>query len=137
LPSTLRNAFHIKEEKMEWSTVIFLGLGMLSLVAMMGIIIFGTKKSSEMKAIEKMVAKKVRIMDTSANELQKALQESEEEKDQMLQRLQNLEAIVTSEIWESANADNSTNKIELDLNIADDEVLNNELKAANLAKKLR
>ena len=117
---------------MEWSTAIFLGMGMISLVALMTVIIFGTKRSSEMKALEKMLAEKAKLQNSDTESLRKALQESEAEKEQMLQRLQNLEAIVTSEEWGSKESQN----IQLDLEDDSDE-LSAVDKVAKKAKRVR
>lgn len=122
---------------MEWSTVIFLGMAMVSLVTLMGIIIFGTRKSSEMKEVEKMLAKRTRALDENSHELRKALKESEEEKEQMLQRLQNIEAIVTSEAWESITAGENKQNIQLHLDDEESEELNDADKAAKMAKRVR
>ncbi|WP_020403345.1 hypothetical protein [Gracilimonas tropica] len=117
---------------MEWSTVIFLGMGMISLVALMTVIIFGTKKSSEMKALEKMLAEKTKLLNSDTESLRKALQESEAEKEQMLQRIQNLEAIVTSEEWGETESPN----IQFDSE-EDTEELSDADKVANRVKRVR
>ena len=86
---------------MEWSLVVFLGMSMVSLVVLMGIIIFGTRKTNEYKVLRKTLDKQAKEVDLDAKELLKVLKKSEEEKEKILERLQNLEAIVTSEAWES------------------------------------
>ena len=122
---------------MEWPTVIFLGMSMLSLLILMGIIIFGTRKSSEKKDLEKMIAEKAGDLDSNSHELWKALKKSEEEKEQILQRVQNLEAIVTSETWESIKAGEDDDKIQLLIDEVDPKELNDAEKAAKMAKRVR
>ena len=117
---------------MEWSTVIFLGMGMISLVALMTVIIFGTKKSSETKALEKMLAEKAKLLNSDTESLRKALKESEAEKEQMLQRIQNLEAIVTSEKW----GETESSSIQFDSE-EDAEELNDADKVASRAKRIK
>lgn len=122
---------------MEWSTVMFLGMSMVSLVLVMGIIIFGTRKSSEMKEFEKQLGEKARHFNSNASELREALQKSEEEKEKMLQRLQNLEAIVTSEAWEAITNGEEDEKIQLHLDDEESQELDDADKVARLAKRVR
>lgn len=119
---------------MEWTTVVFLGLAMLSLVSLMGIIIFGVKKTSETKALEKMLAQKAKLLENNSEELRKAFEESEEVKKQMIQRIQNLEAIVTSEEWEAKATDEDLGEIQVDLDDIPDET-NESKKAVKTASR--
>lgn len=122
---------------MEFSTVLFLGMSMISLVLLMAIIVFGTRKSSEMKGLEKMLGEKTQDLESHSSELWRALKESEEEKEKILLRLQNLETIVTSEAWESINAGEDAQKIQLHLDEDKPEELNDADKAAKMVKKIR
>lgn len=122
---------------MEWSTVIFLGMAMVSLVLLMGIIIMGTRKSSEMKELEKMIGKKARDMDSNSGELWKALKKSEEEKEKIFERLQNIETIVTSEVWETIKAGEDEPEIRLQHDNKEPDDLVDSEKAAMLAKRIR
>ncbi|MAO63988.1 MAG: hypothetical protein CL666_03220 [Balneola sp.] len=121
---------------MEWSTVIFLGMGMFSLVMLITVIIFGTRKSSEMKALENMLAEKTKLLNSDTNALRKALIKSEEEKEQILHRLQNLEAIVTSEAWEFKKGGDDQ-RIQLDLHDDELQEMSDSDKAAKMAKQVR
>ena len=88
---------------MDWSLVVFLGLGMFSLVLIMGIIIFGTRKSVQQKNIETMLREFSRAQKSEIESLKNMLAENEVDKNYMRQRLQNLETIVSNEQWEAEN----------------------------------
>lgn len=122
---------------MEWSLVVFLGMGMVSLLLLMGIIIFGTRKTSEYKELQKTLGKKSNELDSDAKELWKALKKSEVEKDKILERLQNLEAIVTSEAYEAIQSGEESETIKLHLEVEETEDLNDSDKAAKIAKRVR
>ena len=122
---------------MEWSTVIFLIFGMFSLVLLMGVIIFGVRKSSEMKDLEKKLEKRDQNLDSVFNKLWEALEESEVEKEKILQRLENIEAIVTSESWETAKDKEREKKVELDLDNVEPEELDDIEKEARSSKRVR
>lgn len=122
---------------MEWTTVIFLGMSMVSLLLLMGIIIFGTRKSSEFKELESVLGKKAQELNTDTQEILKALQKSEAEKEQILKRLQNLETIVTSEAWESIQSGEESETVQLHLEVEEPEELEDKDKAAKIAKRVR
>lgn len=122
---------------MEWTTVIFLGMSMVSLLLLMGIIIFGTRKSSEFKELESVLGKKAQELNTDTQEILKALQKSEAEKEQILKRLQNLETIVTSEAWESIQSGEESETVQLHLEDEEPEELEDKEKAAKIAKRVR
>lgn len=122
---------------MEWSLVVFLGMGMVSLLILMGIIIFGTRKTSEYKELEKTLGRKAKDHDLNAKELWKALKASEEEKGKILERLQNLEAIVTSEAYESIKSGEDAENIQLHLEDEETEELNDSDKVAKISKRVR
>lgn len=112
-------------------------MGMVSLVLLMGFIIFGTRKSSEIKDLEQQLGIKARHLMSEADELRLALQKSEEQKEKMLQRLQNLEAIVTSEAWEAITNGEEDEKIQLHLDDEESQELDDADKVARLAKRVR
>lgn len=122
---------------MEWSLVIFLIAGMVSLVLLMGIIIFGVKKSSEYKELHKLFGEKDKDLNSTVNKLQKALESSEAEKTQILERLKNLEAIVTSEAWDSIQSGEDAETTRLHIEEEEKEELNDSDKAAKIAKRVR
>lgn len=122
---------------MTWSTVIFLGMAMVSTLLLMGIIIFGTRKTNEMKTLERKIGQNSEDVEGSIQQLQKALKESEIEKAQIMKRLQNLEAIVTSEAWESIQSGEETATIQLHLEDEEKEELDDSAKAAQMAKRVR
>ncbi|HCD53462.1 MAG TPA: hypothetical protein DEQ34_13520 [Balneolaceae bacterium] len=122
---------------MEWSTVVFLGASMVSLVLLMGIIIFGTRRSNEYKEIEKTLGKKTRDIDSDTKELWIAFKKSEEEREKLVQRLQNLEAIVTSEAWESIQKGDESDHIKIHLQEQEKDELSDIEKAGKLAKRVR
>ncbi|MEQ8523551.1 hypothetical protein [Gracilimonas sp.] len=122
---------------MEWSTVIFLGMAMVSLVVLMGVIIFGTRKTSEMKELEKQIRQNAGELGSSNEELRKALKKSEAKNEQLVERLQNLEAIVTSEAWEAIKNGENDHDIRLHLDDEETEDLNDAEKAAKIAKRVR
>ena len=122
---------------MEWSTVIFLSAAMVSLVIFMGILILGVKKSSEFKEQAKIIDKKAKYLDSDTKALWKALKASEAEKEEILQRLQNLEAIVTSEAWESIQAGEEPETIKLLLDDEESQELSDADKATQMAKRVR
>lgn len=122
---------------MEWSLVIFLIAGMVSLVLLMGIIIFGVKKSSEYKELHKLFGEKDKDLNSTVNKLQKALETSEAEKTQILDRLKNLEAIVTSEAWDSIQSGEDAETTRLHIEEDEPEELTDSDKAARIAKRVR
>ena len=122
---------------MEWSTVVFLGASMVSLVLLMGIIIFGTRRSNEYKEIEKTLGKKTRDIDSDTKELWIAFKKSEEEREKLVQRLQNLEAIVTSEAWESIQKGDESDHIKIHLQEQETNQVSDIEKAGKLAKRVR
>lgn len=67
----------------------------------------------------------------------KALKKSEEEKGKILEHLQNLEAIVTSEAWESIQNGEGAEGTQLHIEEAEPEELNDSDKAAKIAKRVR
>tara|TARA_R110000868_G_scaffold37111_14_gene131652 strand:- start:67436 stop:67801 length:366 start_codon:yes stop_codon:yes gene_type:complete len=121
---------------MEWSTVIFLSAAMVSLVTFMGILILGVKKSSEFKEQAKIIDKKAKYLDSDSKELWKALKKSETEKEKIFERLQNLEAIVTSEAYEAIQSGEESETIKLHLEEESEELKDSD-KAAKLAKRVR
>ena len=122
---------------MEWSLVVFLIAGMMSLVLLMGIIIFGVKKSSEYKELQKLFGEKDKNLNSTVSELQKALKESKGENAQILERLKNLEAIVTSETWDSIQSGKDAETTRLHIEEEELEELNDSDKAARIAKRVR
>ncbi len=122
---------------MEWSLVVFLGMGMVSLLLLMGIIIFGTRKTSEYKELQKTLGKKSNELDSDTKALWKALKASESEKEKILERLQNLEAIVTSEAYESIKSGDEPENIRLHLEEEEPMELTDADKAAKIAKRIR
>lgn len=85
---------------MNWPTVIFLVFGMMSLVSIMGFIIFGTRKTEQIKQVEQALGKRTGELEAQLGKMHKALRTSEDEKKQIFQRLQNLETIVSNDISE-------------------------------------
>ncbi len=122
---------------MEWSLVVFLIAGMVSLVLLMGIIIFGVKKSSEYKELQKLFGEKDKDLNSTVSELRKALKESKGENAQILERLKNLEAIVTSEAWDSIQSGEDAETTRLHIEVEEQEELNDSDKAARIAKRVR
>lgn len=122
---------------MDWSTVIFLSAAMVSLVLLMGIIIFGTRKTSEYKELQKTLGKKASDLDSEAQQLWKALNDSEKEKKKILVRLKNLEAIVTSEAYEAIKSGEETETVKLHLEEEEPQELDDSDKAAKIAKRVR
>lgn len=122
---------------MEWSTVVFLGTAIISGVLFMGILIFGVKKTSEFKAQEKILDKKAKNLESDSRELWEVLKRSEEEKMQILDRLQNLEAIVTSEAYEAIQSGEDEETVKLHLDEEETKDLNDSDKAAKIAKRVR
>ena len=122
---------------MEWTTVIFLGMAMVSLVLLMGIIIFGTRKSNEMKELEKTIGQKTGELGSNNEELWKALKESEAKNELLVERLQNLEAIVTSEAWDAIKSGEDAQNIHLHLEDEEVDDLEDAEKAARIAKRVR
>lgn len=122
---------------MEWSLVVFLGIAMVSLVTFMGILIFGVKKTSEFKELQKMLDRKAKYLDSNTTELWRAFKESEEENGKLLERLKNLEAIVTSEAYETIVSGDELNDIQIHLEDEEPEELNDSDKAEKIAKRVR
>jgi sensor histidine kinase regulating citrate/malate metabolism len=121
---------------MDWTTVIFLGMSMVSLVLLMAVIIFGTRKSSEMKEFEEKLGNKTGELDSNNQELWEALKESKANNAQLVERLQNLEAIVISEAWDAIRKGEDEQNIELHLD-EEPEELDDADKAAKIAKRIR
>lgn len=103
----------------------------------MAIIIFGNRKTTEYNELEKTLGKKARDLDSDTKALWKALKQSEEEKKQLLKRLENLETIVTSDTWEAVKAGEDQKHIELTLEDEEPEELNDADKAERIAKRVR
>ena len=122
---------------MEWSLVVFLGMGIVSTLLLIGIIIIGTRQSSEFKELEATIGKRSRKINSDNRELWKALKQSEEEKKMLLKRLENLETIVTSETWESVRAGEDKETIQLTLEEKESVELNDADKAEKIAKWVR
>ena len=122
---------------MSWSLVVFLGMAMVSLLLLMGFIIFGTKKSNEMKTLEKTFGKQSEDVKDYIKQLQSELKESKAEKQNILARLKNLEAIVTSEAYEAIKSGEESSTIGLHLENEEVEELDDAQKAANIAKRVR
>ncbi len=122
---------------MDWSIVVLIMSGMVSLVLFMGILIFGIKRSSEFKEQAKIIDKKARYLDSDTKALWKALKESEAEKENILERLQNLEAIVTSEAYEAIKSGEEPENIRLHLEEEETEETSDADKAATIAKRVR
>ncbi len=122
---------------MDWTTVVFLGMSMVSLLILMGIIIFGTRKTAEYKELQKTLGKKSSELDSDTKALWKALKVSESEKEKILERLQNLEAIVTSEAYEAIQSGEEKEKIQLHLDEEETEEASDADKAAKIAKRMR
>ena len=122
---------------MDWTTVVFLGMGMVSLLILMSIIIFGTRKTAEYKELQKTLGKKSSELDSDTKALWKALKASESEKEKILERLKNLEAIVTSEAYEAITAGEEQENIQIHLDEEEPEELNDADKAAKIAKRVR
>lgn len=122
---------------MDWSTVVFLGMGMVSTLLLMGIIIFGTRKTNEMKTLEKQMGQNNDGLEERISELQIALRDSEIEKANIMQRLQNLEAIVTSEAWDSIKSGEEAGRVHLHLEEEAPNEPDDAEKAAKMAKRVR
>lgn len=122
---------------MDWSLVVFLGMGMVSFLIFMGIIVVGSRKASEFKELQKSLGKKTIDLDSDTKELWKALEKSEEEKRKILERLKNLEAIVTSEAYEAIKSGNDLDSLRIHLKEETPEELNDSDKAAEIAKRVR
>ncbi len=112
-------------------------MGMVSILILMAIIIFGTRKSSEYKDLEKVIGNKAGKLDADTKALWEALKKSEAEKEQILNRLKNLETIVTSEAWEAIRKAEEKDEIKLHLEDDEPEELNDADKAERIARKVR
>ncbi|GAB5409426.1 MAG: hypothetical protein BalsKO_17910 [Balneolaceae bacterium] len=84
-----------------------------------------------------MLDKKANYLNSDTKELWKALKKSEEEKEKILERLQNLEAIVTSEAYESIKSGEESETIKLHLDEEKLKELKDSDKAAKIAKRVR
>ncbi len=122
---------------MSWSLALMIIAAMICFVIFMGIVIFGGRKTAEYKELQKTLGKQTNDLDLNAKELWKALKKSEQEKEKILERLQNLEAIVTSEAYESIKAGEDTETIKLHLDEEAPKELKDSDKAANMAKRVR
>lgn len=122
---------------MGWPLVVLIGMGMVSFLGFMGMIIFGNRKTVEYEELEKTLDKKAKDHDLDAKELWKALKKSEEEKEQILKRLKNLETIVTSEAYEAIKSGEEPEKIQLHIEEEETEELNDSDKAAKISKRVR
>ena len=122
---------------MDWSLVVFLGMGMVSFLIFIGMIVVGSRKASEYIELQKSLGKKAINLDSNTKELWKALEKSEEEKGKILERLRNLEAIVTSEAYEAIKSGNDSDSLRIHLQDETLVELDDSDKAAEIAKRVR
>lgn len=122
---------------MDWTTIIFLGLSIVSTLLLTGIIIIGARRTGEYKEIQENLSMKSSKLDSDTKALRKALQSSEAERKNILERLQNLEAIVTSEAYDAIKSGEEPENVRIYLDEEEPEETSDADKAAKIAKRVR
>lgn len=84
-----------------WVTFIVLATGILTAGLLFGMIYYGVKNQQKLKSMESHLGSSSARLQDRTDQLLEYLEQNREQQDQIVQRLQNLETIVTSEAWDA------------------------------------
>lgn len=122
---------------MDLTTIFVLAFGLITTLMIFGMIIYGVKNQEKMSNLQKNLDTSAANLEGSAQEMLLALRESKEQQQGILNRLQNLEAIVASEAWDAIQAGEDEKKIDLLLEDKEENEPTPEEKAKIIAKRVR
>jgi uncharacterized membrane-anchored protein YhcB (DUF1043 family) len=80
--------------------ILMLVMGLVIAMLLMGMIVFGTRSRDQMRAIQEDLGMSATSLQGSVRDLLEGLEESRNQQERIMQRLVNLETIVTSETWD-------------------------------------
>lgn len=114
-----------------------LAFSLITTLLIFGIIIYSVKSQKKMSNLQKNLDSSASHLEGSNRELLKTLNEHQKQQQRILRRLENLEAIVTSEAWDAIQSGEEEKKIQLHLKEVENEEPTLEEKADFIAKRVR
>lgn len=116
--------------------LIFFSLVITGLI--FGLMALGVRNRRDVKEMGDSLDSKAASMDASARALLEELKDNKEQQSAILERLKNLETIVTSEMWDVIQKNEVPESVDHLLEINEDPTdITNEEKVKNIAKKVR
>ena len=112
-------------------------MGGFTTLLLFGLMAIGYKNRIERKTFEQSLRTQTNSLDSNSKETLKVLQAQQEQQQKIIDRLQNLETIVTSEAWDAIKDGESKEVIDLLLNENESEDISSDEKAKKIAKKVR
>lgn len=122
---------------MTYLTLLILSLGSLTTLALFGMIFYGIKNRKYMESLGENLDESTTVLKGDFKEIRRALEGNEKQQERILNRLQNLETIVTSEAWDAIQAGEDENTIGLHLNDEEEELPDAEEAARRIARKIK
>ncbi len=117
--------------------VLILLVGSITSLILFLMIYLGARNNQKMKALNKNM--NLSTSETKENLLKvlESLEENKNQQDRIIDRLQNLETIVTSEAWEAIKEGRDSEHINLLLDDVEDDEISFEEKAEHIAKRIK
>lgn len=117
-----------------WLILSMAGVVSIALFAMIAI---GAMTRRDFKSLDKNLYDTKSELREDAKELLQSLKESKEQQDRIINRLQNLETIVTSEAWDAIKDGEDAETIQLLMDEEEEQAPSPEEVAKHIAKKVR
>jgi hypothetical protein len=122
---------------MDWTTILILTLGSITTLILFSLFYFGAKNNKRMTELDDSLNLSSTETKQDLNKILKFLDSNKERQDRILDRLQNLETIVTSEAWEAIKEGKDSEHVKLLLQEEEVDEISNEDKAKNIAKRIK
>lgn len=122
---------------MSWLTILILATSITTAFLLFGMIYFGAKNNKQINDLGKNVDNSTSTMKSNLKKIMDSLESNQEQQKNILNRLENLETIVTSETWDAIKKGES--KEHIGLLLEDDEIdeISIEEKAQMIAKRIK
>lgn len=118
-------------------TLLVLALAGITSIFLFGLIYIGAKNRNQLESMESNLKESTSVMKGDFKEIIKALEGSEAQQERILQRLENLETIVTSEAWDAIQAGADQETINLHLEDEAEEEISSEEATQHIANRIK
>ena len=112
-------------------------IGSITSLILFSMIYFGVRNNKQMNELDKNMNSSTSEMTNNLKKVLESLESNKEQQNKIIERLQNLETIVTSEAWVAINDENDAKNLEIFLENENTDEISTEEKAQNLAKRIK
>jgi hypothetical protein len=116
--------------------ILVLAMSLVVGMLLMGMIVFGARSRDQMRAIQEDLGMSATNLQGSVRDLLEALEESRNQQERITKRLENLETIVTSDMWDALKPDEKSGRIPDLLKEEPPEELSEEPSAEEKARRI-